>query len=297
MQPVYKAYEMEELLDIWFFHPLGFYIAKVADRVKASPDQITYLGMLFGIVGGAMLARPSTALAGVGLMVFSSILDSADGQLARMRGGGTLMGRILDGMVGYLMFTSAYIGLSLYYLLLHPGSYGIFLFMIAAGVFSAVQSSLYDYYRMEFARITVEGRVLVGDEADELEIPFRWMYRSYGLYQNFFARSHKRFLGFLAQVYPEGQLDETAKEAYKKTNRRIIHGWNILGDNTRLAAILAAVILSRPQWYFLFIIGPVSVILAVMIFWQSRVDASMAANNNFSFAQDRDEIGRMKCGA
>ena len=70
MQPVYKAYEMEELLDIWFFHPLGFYIAKVADRIGASPDQITYLGMLFGIVGGAMLARPSTALAGVGLMVF-----------------------------------------------------------------------------------------------------------------------------------------------------------------------------------------------------------------------------------
>ncbi len=296
MQPVYKAYEMEELLDIWFFHPLGFYIAKVADRVKASPDQVTYLGMLFGIVGGAMLARPSTALAGVGLMVFSSILDSADGQLARMRGGGTLMGRILDGMVGYLMFTSAYIGLSLYYLLLHPGSYGIFLFMIAAGVFSAVQSSLYDYYRMEFARITVEGRVLGGDKADELEIPFRWMYHSYGVYQNLFAQSHKKFLGFLARVYPEGQLDETTKDAYKKANRRVIRGWNILGDNTRLAAILAAVIFSRPQWYFLFIIGPLNVILVFMIFWQSRVDVSMSANSNFSFAQSRDEIERIKCG-
>ena len=242
------------------------------------------ISMLFGVTSGFLFAtgEHTYVMAGAILLQLMIIFDCADGQLARMRGESTLLGRMLDGMVGYLMFTSAYIGLSLHYLLLHPGSYGIFFFMVAAGVFSAVQSSLYDYYRTEFARITVNGRLLPGDNADELEIPFRWMYHGYGVYQNLFAQSHKRLLDFLARGYPKGQLDETAKEAYKKANRRVIRGWNILGDNTRLAAILAAVILSRPQWYFFFIIGPVSVILVFMIFWQSRVDASMIANNNFS---------------
>lgn len=273
--PLYKAYEMEELLDIWFFHPAGLRIAKIAYRAGATPDQVTYLSMVFGIAGGLMLSSPRAATAGACVMVFSSVLDSADGQLARMRGGGTLLGRILDGMVGYLMFTSAYLGLSLYYLALHPRAYWIFFAAAAAGICSAVQSSLYDYYRTVFARLAVQGEIASGDRADDLGLFFRWIYGGYGLYQKIFARSHMRLLEYLSSRYAGGRLDETAKKAYMKENSGIIHGWNVLGDNMRLAAIAAAVVISRPELYFFFVIGPLSAVLAFMIFLQSRSDSKL----------------------
>ncbi|MGY1746891.1 CDP-alcohol phosphatidyltransferase family protein [Blastococcus sp. SYSU D00695] len=80
--------------------PVGRWLAAVAHRLGRTPDQVTALSGLVTATGIALLALvpPSTGL-GVGvaaLLVLGYALDSADGQLARLRGGGTLTGEWLD---------------------------------------------------------------------------------------------------------------------------------------------------------------------------------------------------------
>jgi phosphatidylglycerophosphate synthase len=68
-----------------------------------TPIQVTVIsaGLTFaGIVTSAMVSpAPSVAAAVCLLLVFGYALDAADGQLARLRGGGSIAGEWLDHVV------------------------------------------------------------------------------------------------------------------------------------------------------------------------------------------------------
>lgn len=83
--------------------PLGRVFAAVAHRLGMLPDQITLISALFTFGGIAMIALvpPSFPMAiGTTLaLVIGYALDAADGQLARLRGGGSLTGEWLDHVI------------------------------------------------------------------------------------------------------------------------------------------------------------------------------------------------------
>ncbi|WP_285063449.1 CDP-alcohol phosphatidyltransferase family protein [Frigoribacterium sp. ME-P-080] len=82
---------------------LGRWAAAVAYTVGATPNQVTALSAACTFAGIAVLAfAPSgigTALAVVLLLVVGYALDSADGQVARLRGGGSPAGEWLDHVI------------------------------------------------------------------------------------------------------------------------------------------------------------------------------------------------------
>ena len=88
---------------LYINRPLGRVFAAAAYQVGLTPNQVTYLSAVFTFVGIGLLAvAPATWLVGVViavLLVIGYALDSADGQLARLRGGGTLVGEWLDHMI------------------------------------------------------------------------------------------------------------------------------------------------------------------------------------------------------
>jgi phosphatidylglycerophosphate synthase len=255
-KPLYKSAYMEEYLDICFFHPIGFRIAKIANRLNMTPDQVTYISMVLGIVGGLMLASYKTAYFGLSLLVVSSIFDSADGQLARMSQRGSIRGRILDGLVGYFMFTSAYIGL----VLLYVSVYGrenikfIIFVTIIGGAMSAFQSSLYDYYRSSFADIVTRKKIPDFNKEVKLNWFLNFSYKNYQVYQKLFASAHINLMKQLEKSYPDGKLSEKVSDVYLENNKTIIRGWNLLGDTTRFLIILGVLLLRQPHWYFYIII-------------------------------------------
>lgn len=82
---------------------LGRYLAALAYTRNFSPNQVTLLSALcsYASIGAVALLRPSPGLAvmvTLGL-VLGYALDSADGQLARLQGGGSPAGEWLDHMV------------------------------------------------------------------------------------------------------------------------------------------------------------------------------------------------------
>ncbi len=83
--------------------PIGRLFAAMAYRAGWTPNQVTALSATFSFAAIAVLAlvRPSW-WSGVLIMlglVIGYALDSADGQLARLRGGGSLSGEWLDHMI------------------------------------------------------------------------------------------------------------------------------------------------------------------------------------------------------
>lgn len=93
--------------------PLGRVLASVAHAARLTPNQVTLVSAAFTFtgIGLLMLVPPSFGL-GVCVWLLLAIgyaWDSADGQLARLRGGGSLAGEWLDHIVDSAKLVSLHI--------------------------------------------------------------------------------------------------------------------------------------------------------------------------------------------
>lgn len=87
----------------WINRPLGRRLAAAAYRLRMTPNQVTLVSAACSLLAilGVGLIKPQWWLGlAVGLLlVLGYALDSADGQLARLTGGGSLAGEWLDHLV------------------------------------------------------------------------------------------------------------------------------------------------------------------------------------------------------
>lgn len=87
----------------WLNRPAGRFLAAGAHVLGLTPNTVTYLSGLATLAGLVLLVlAPPSPLVGVGvglLLILGFALDSADGQLARLRGGGSVLGEWLDHLI------------------------------------------------------------------------------------------------------------------------------------------------------------------------------------------------------
>ena len=87
----------------WINRPAGRQLAILAFRLGLSPNQVTLLSGFTSLVGIVVLATaPATVPVGflvAFLLALAYALDSADGQVARMQGGGSRTGEWLDHVI------------------------------------------------------------------------------------------------------------------------------------------------------------------------------------------------------
>lgn len=80
--------------------PMGRMFAALAHQVGLTPNHVTVISAVFTFTGIAALAilrpGPLAALVVTAALVIGYALDASDGQLARLRGGGSLAGEWLD---------------------------------------------------------------------------------------------------------------------------------------------------------------------------------------------------------
>lgn len=172
LQVSMKSEDTEEWLDVYFTRPIGLVFALFWNRFGIHPNVITILSIFLGIGAGWMFHYTDFQhnLYGVVLLMFANFCDSTDGQMARLTGKKTLIGRILDGFSGDVWFASIYIGIVVR---LWPqnipgtevpwGFFGLLLAAVAGFLFHAKQSSLADYYRQ------IHLFFLLGKDGSELD--------------------------------------------------------------------------------------------------------------------------------
>lgn len=111
-------------------------------------NMITVISIFVGAAVGFMFYHDNLTynICGILLLVFANILDCVDGQLARLTGIKSAIGRILDGFAGDIWFASIYIGFALR--LSHDyGTDWFFALAVLSGLSHLVQANITDYYK------------------------------------------------------------------------------------------------------------------------------------------------------
>lgn len=160
-----KGAAVEEWADLRFFRPVGAWIARGLARTSVTADQLTLGALLIGLVAGHLFLYTDARVNFLGFVLFvlSDVLDSADGQLARLRGVSTRWGRIMDGLADSARWSNLYIHLLLR-LFLNHFMVGEEVLAFAAWVAHSFQAGGIDFIRGAYLEVA-EG------ERDEVDLP------------------------------------------------------------------------------------------------------------------------------
>ena len=194
----FKAFEIEELADRFFFRPAGSLFAYAAWRTPMTPNQLTLIGLVTGVVAGALLFWPALGLWAFAGLILHGVLDSADGQLARLRNQFSFEGRVLDGLGGYFTHIAIFAGLLAGWLA-RGGSWWFAIPLLAAGGCCALHAGMYDYNRGQYNLYAIKGEFPKVEKLDTSKTSGKVMNLLYGDYE----ATQKRISGLHADVEDE----------------------------------------------------------------------------------------------
>jgi uncharacterized membrane protein len=269
LQLSFKSEDTEEWLDVHFTRPIGLVFALLWNRLGIHPNAITILSIFLGIGAGWMFHFTDWRhnLCGVILLMLANFCDSTDGQMARLTGKKTLIGRMLDGFSGDLWFLSIYIAFVVR-LWNQPmpwlddkwGIWILFLGAVAGFLSHSPQASLADYYRQ------IHLYFLLGEEGSELDNYLQqrrhyeslpksdWLGRIFFFnYANYCKSQEKRtplFQKFLNRWKSLSQPNEAVRQEFLTGSRPLMKYCNMLSFNLRAICLYLSALLDSPWVYF-----------------------------------------------
>ena len=262
--------EIAELADVYFFHPLGAIFARLAAALRMTPTQVTIIGALIGVAGGALLYDERLGLWAFAVLVLHGVVDSADGQLARITGQVTELGKVLDGGAGYVTHASIFLAIAAG---IHQrgGSGPIFVWMLLAGIATAAHAQMYEYHRTVYSSVVGEGQV---PRQEPATVPpwLRALYRGYLFMQRWLTGLHAEVEAALAHRATAGLVRDDDRASYRAHFYGPVRGWNFLGDNTRFYAIGLLACFHRIDLFFAFVLLPMNLAFGALWLWQRRAD-------------------------
>jgi len=264
-----KGVEVEEWIDLHFFRPVGMQLARRLERTSVSADQVTVASLVVGVIAGHMFLYADRGLniAGLALFIVSDILDSSDGQLARMRGNSTRMGRMLDGISDNVRFFNLYAHLAARLLLAHWGWAGLVL-TAAAGLSHSFQSAATDYIRQAYLRFA-------GGGASELDLPESlgpiegtWFERTAARIYRDYVRRQAWLLprtADLVRAAPDGaRLPVGFGSHYREQQGPLVQQTGWIAQNVRFALLITACA-GWPQGFLWLTLLPLNVVLVIIL--------------------------------
>ena len=261
-----KAFETEDKIDIYFFRPAGFALAKVGVLLKLSPTFLTLLGMVLGIISGFFFyANQSVANLCVAsaFFVFAGILDSADGQLARLTGQFSQIGLVLDGICDNIVFIAAYVGSILTIQPYYGGR--IWILGVLAGVCHSAQSAILDFYNREYLYFgyglhhgdywnpSVEDADRARAACPSANEKIAWWLRRTWIRQQQLLATRTVALRSQWKTALLGERSTEFQMLYRDHNRFVLRLWRPLGANFHTIMIIVFAFLRRFDLYLLLI--------------------------------------------
>ena len=262
----FKSEDTEEWLDVHFTRPIGLAFALLWNKFDIHPNVITILSIFLGLGAGWMFHYTDlwSNVCGVLLLMFANFCDSTDGQMARLTGKKTLIGRMLDGFSGDVWFFAIYLGIvirlwpqNIPFTDIQWGVWGFLLCALAGFGFHSRQSSLADYYRQ------IHLFFLLGKEGSELDnyqqqrqiyenlpkgdLLARTFYYNYANYCKSQEQRTPHFQRFFSQW--KQQPSETVRQQLLAGSRPLMKYTNLLTFNARAITIYVTCLLDCPWVY------------------------------------------------
>ncbi len=258
-----KSIETENVIDRAFYRPIGFRIARLLRGTGITPNMVTIISIFVGAAVGYMFYHDSLlyTIGGILLLVSANILDCVDGQLARLTGIKSAIGRILDGIAGDIWFTCIYVGFALR-LSEEYGTYWFFALAVTSGLSHLVQANITDYYKTLHLYFISKDK---GAEFQSLEQvvarhkemkyginkTFYLLYSGYTLLQVKATPCLQRMLQSLHAKYGD-DIPENIRVAFRKQSRDLMRYIDMLTFNGRTIVMFAVVLFGEVWMYFLY---------------------------------------------
>lgn len=261
-----KSWDTENFLDRIFYRPIGFKIALLLSRTPVTPNLITIISIFFGM-GGCMLFYPDhfllINLVGFLLLVFANILDCVDGQLARITGIKSEIGRILDGFSGDLWFLTFYTVLTLRLINFDKWGWWTILIVLTSACSHFYQAGLIDYYKTFHLHMLKGGKNSEFHDSKSIKMSsraVRWkknpdrkiffkLYYIYTVFQEMKTPQLRSYNAHLQANYPEGFPEEKIA-AFREKSLKLMPFLNIFTFNSRSIIIFVTIMLNLNWLYF-----------------------------------------------
>ena len=285
VEATYKAREVEGVLDLYLYRPVGFRLAQFFARVEMKPAGVTLLAGLFGIIAGHLFYYRDlrTNVLGMVLLVCANALDNADGQLARLTHQESREGRIIDSVADHLVSVSIYVHLTLRYLV-EGSSPAVCLLALAAGISHALQGAAADYYRTAYLYFATNRSPMELDSSSVLRSNFRelrWPHEPWhkfllALYLNFTRQQEvlspnlKNLRDTAAGLF-RGEIPSWFRTRYRSLVSPMLRWWRLLMTNTRMLVLFALLFIKQPIWYFWFELIPLNLLFVYLIVRQENM--------------------------
>ena len=291
-----KSSETEDWLDLHVIRPICYYLAVIFAKFDIHPNTVTIASMFIGAGSAIFFGCASYYYCGteglvfniiaIVLLMIADLFDCTDGQLARMTGKKSRLGRILDGAAGFTWFIPIYHALVWRFYLHHDIEFAwlgiadtqqnaiiativVYAFGLWSGIVGiAGQQRLADYY------INVHLFFLKGEKGSELDNsrqqqeifdkmspddPWieRWFQNNYVGYtkaQEKVTPQFQRLMGRLRENYGPHASDIPAdfRESFRQKSLPVIFWNGLLTFNFRSFWLFLFCLIDLPAVYFLF---------------------------------------------
>jgi hypothetical protein len=287
MESTFKSRDTEEFIYIHFYRPIGYQWALLFNKLNISPNTVTIAGIVIGMGAGICFYFTSLKINIIGmlLLIWANSFDSADGQLARMTGKKSMLGRYLDGLCGILWFAVIYVAICFR---LTP-LWGIWIWILAviSGYFHGKQTALADYYR------NIHLFFLKGKSGSELSdstlmkenyenrrktynIVYKFfdsIYFNYTKEQESMTPNFQRMITIIREKYP-AEVPEEFRFEFRGKSLPLMKYTNMLTFNVRVIALFVALLLNQPWLYFVFEL----IVLNIMLFYMKTKHEKICAD-------------------
>ena len=282
-----KSIETENYIDRWFYRPIGFRIAKMLRNTGITPNMVTIISIFVGGATGPLFyyGNISLTLLGIFSLVVANILDCVDGQLARLTGIKSEIGRILDGLAGDVWFALIYICLALKL----NNDYNTWLFFVPAamsGLSHLVQANITDYYKTLHLYFISKEKGSDFQNLDEVRKKYEemkpgigkvlfFLYMGYTSLQEAATPKLQLLLKNLHSTYGDN-IPENIRDDFRRRSKSLMKKYIDLMTFNGRTIILFLVVLAGQAWmYFLFEIIVLNIILMVSIRKHEKICASL----------------------
>ena len=287
-----KPVETEEPLDLFVYRPLSFLLVMLLRPLPVSPNAITVLSMAAGVVAGVFFGTATRMgnLYGSLSLLIANILDCADGQLARVRGTSSRLGKTLDGIADGVTYLSVTGGIC-FAMARSSGIAGWVWILYGFGMLasSLLHIYLFDYFKNEFIFYTVpeyheklEGLESLERQRQTLRATggkkgHKFLLSAYLLFYSvqwtvlrFTLPSEYR--GYLYWYLNNPRVPERVKEAmrrnYQHYNQLLVRGWSLIGATAHVTVAIIAPLFGRAYLVLWVICVPFNLYALVLMLLQ-----------------------------
>ncbi|GAD04854.1 CDP-alcohol phosphatidyltransferase [Porphyromonas crevioricanis] len=280
-----KSIETENWLDRQFYRPIGYRLAMALKGTGITPNMVTIASIFVGLGGGLSFVHSEPlwwAFVGIACMVAANIMDCVDGQLARLTGIKSEVGRILDGLAGDIWFACIYICLVVrlsheHATWLNGKGWILFLAMaILSGFSHLVQAAVTDYYKTIHLFFISPEKGRDFESSDEIRNRLCRMrpginrvltsaYLVYTSVQEFFSPHLQSYLRKLLEQYGAAGIPQEQRKAFRSGSQKVMKVLDLLTFNGRSIPLFVFVLLGQVWLYFIYEFVVLNVVLVLSI--------------------------------